>query len=907
MKKFLFSIFAVSILRFATAGAEFAPEAEYSVSAWGKRLNSFSYSLPITPENAKSFESKNPEYASVEYSPNGGINASPALVIKFSKTGVPVEITGPEIPIKAFEKSAPITERTLELGMRLCAKSGENSSLQVRIQQGKWWQTAKSHQPTRAGHDAFFDLYADRQREWENLTSTGRMSPTANRVRIVFIAEAKAPEAEFRIASLSLRDEVQINHQIKTPAVFNTFFRDDGCAEIKWAYPQNIISAKVRLFDEEKKLVLEQPADKFDTCFRVDLRRRGFYRIEADATYKDASKIVSSATAFVAGRPMNESARRNSPFGMVTRRLPASFAMDLGVNHNYNLYSLQHGVERGKTGAYTFKNNTFNWYSKGDDRRFTSHLSGHPDYPSWIKDPKHTTGNLRPPTEWDEYEKIVEGFVRSLKEKPSSFCWQNEPDTRLFDDSIMVESHKHFAKAVKRAYPEAKIAVYCSYGIFPEKIEKYISMGMFDGVDILNTHNYESGSIPEEGFISRVRALKAVLKKNGLKDLPIVISEFGWMSKGKESKYSVHSELDKARYAARAMLLSAAEGVSGMCLFDGQGGGRDFPEFSSYRFDNQPLPQAAAFSTLAKIAGAAKNAKLINFAPDLYCVSFKTPEGSLWAMWTTAESRKIKLPQKPISIVSMCGTPKEAAAETEVSPSPVYLSFDNPNLSNIEVLSSEELFQTSPVKFKDPVLAVPEILDVQNQITFTKAKPGSYEALFKTSQGKFFLRKFGVLKGIDVEFKGAQTLSDRPSVKFCYNVKSDYSAPIKMKAWIEDKRGKILSEKVADIRGGDNPVEFTLAVKNAKRISGSAKFKVFQPFEWSREIPYDFTALYFPYFKNKEINWEKVPAVRMDKWHTGADLIKLGSPAPDFSVSLQCAADDSGIAFRISAADSKHI
>ena len=66
------------------------------------------------------------------------------------------------------------------------------------------------------------------------------------------IAEAKAPEAEFRIASLSLRDEVQINHQIKTPAAFNTFFRDDGCAEIKWAYPQNIISAKVRLFDEEK-------------------------------------------------------------------------------------------------------------------------------------------------------------------------------------------------------------------------------------------------------------------------------------------------------------------------------------------------------------------------------------------------------------------------------------------------------------------------------------------------------------------------------------------------------------------------------------------------------------------------------------------------------------------------------
>jgi hypothetical protein len=191
--------------------------------------------------------------------------------------------------------------------------------------------------------------------------------------------------------------------------------------------------------------------------------------------------------------------------------------------------------------------------------------------PTWLEPShvKHDHG-LYPPRDWDLFEKTIEAWAKACNPLPDVVTMYNEPDAHWRGTKHeLVRYAQTFARAVRRARPDAVIGGPGFYSIRMDDFKEYAQLGILEGLDCLVIHAYVNGTAPEGDFIQRITELKQYLQSIGKADMPIYLTEFGWTAPPGDWQTPV-DELTKARYCARSLILSTALDIDGLVYFCGR-------------------------------------------------------------------------------------------------------------------------------------------------------------------------------------------------------------------------------------------------------------------------------------------------------------------------------------------------
>lgn len=144
---------------------------------------------------------------------------------------------------------------------------------------------------------------------------------------------------------------------------------------------------------------------------------------------------------------------------------------------------------------------------------------------------------MRPfPHHPDEFAEAYGKAVARYKGKIKFWEIVNEPDHISFwgglepnpaEYSVLL---KKTSEAVRKNNPDAVVLYGGVSGIPFEFIEETLKRGCGKYFDIMNVHPYNWGGIQEGVLIPRIERLRALMKKYGIGDKPIWITEFGYFS-----------------------------------------------------------------------------------------------------------------------------------------------------------------------------------------------------------------------------------------------------------------------------------------------------------------------------------------------------------------------------------------
>ena len=134
----------------------------------------------------------------------------------------------------------------------------------------------------------------------------------------------------------------------------------------------------------------------------------------------------------------------------------------------------------------------------------------------------------------DKFETYLRKCVERYKDRIKAWEIYNEPNLKSFwgDNPNPAE----YAKLLERAYkaiksidPELKVLYAGVSGVPIDYIEKTFEAGASKYFDIMNIHPYQHSN-PEEKLPEEIKALKELMKKYGISEKPIWITEVGYSS-----------------------------------------------------------------------------------------------------------------------------------------------------------------------------------------------------------------------------------------------------------------------------------------------------------------------------------------------------------------------------------------
>ncbi|MFR6034031.1 MAG: GH39 family glycosyl hydrolase [Bacilli bacterium] len=134
----------------------------------------------------------------------------------------------------------------------------------------------------------------------------------------------------------------------------------------------------------------------------------------------------------------------------------------------------------------------------------------------------------------DKFETYLRKCVERYKDRIKAWEIYNEPNLKSFwgDNPNPAE----YAKLLERAYkaiksidPKLKVLYAGVSGVPIDYIEKTFEAGASKYFDIMNIHPYQHSN-PEEKLPEEIKALKELMKKYGISEKPIWITEVGYSS-----------------------------------------------------------------------------------------------------------------------------------------------------------------------------------------------------------------------------------------------------------------------------------------------------------------------------------------------------------------------------------------
>ncbi len=821
--------------------------------------------LPAGPAALKGWESTNPSAVSIGYLPQGGQGGKGALVFRILKPGGIVEVNGPEFQLP--KRPVFVSTRRLELTVQARQEECENGAVQFRIRQnnGRW---AGAVRPRRDWDTVLDMVEAWEWKKWGLWTEYGNIGNGTTSARVVLRIDTRGGKGTLLIEKLEIKEITIINHSITTGAEWNTFFGDSGKFCVRWFRPEQIKEAKLNVIDEEKKTVKALVVGPGVQQTEVRLPERGYYEITASALYRDGKKLDSTCTVGVIGKPIPEEIRRHSRYGIMRVHASGDWAKRIGSNYDWGFWTLDN-VAPGPDGKIVshFPKPPQN----AKKRDFLYHAGMHGVLPKWLQQPKAKNQYLFAPNDWKRYAEAVEVWARDNPDLPDVVSIYNEPNAHWRGtEEEFIKFHNVTTDAIKKGRPGTKVGGPVLYRILMKDFKRYVEKGILNNMDYVVMHAYVHSTPPEREFIENIIAMQEFLKTTKYARLPIALTEFGWTGYPGDWQKPV-TELEKARYCVRSLLLCTARNIDTLIYFNARyAQAADEYNYSIVKPDYTPLPAFVSFSTFLREMSTVKGGgQYFKLAPDVFWTGFKRDGKTLAALWTMDRKIRLTLPAMPLSLRSMMGKSLAPVRVPELSPSPVYAEFADPAIAEMKVGKIRDLLPGSAISLDAEEILVPPFLTLEkpNTIRFPVTAPlGEYTILFRKN-GLFHAQPVHLIRPFTLEFRDWKW--NGTDAKGILVFRAVSHLPGKTEVGLELKlAGKtVASRSIALESGKEKELSFSLPFSSGKRMTGELLLQCGSPIRWTAAQPFDTTPMAIPLFERTSPDvWKSLPELDITRW-----------------------------------------
>ena len=860
--------------------------------------------LPAGPAALKGWESTNPSAVSIGYLPQGGQGGKGALVFRILKPGGIVEVNGPEFQLP--KRPVFVSTRRLELTVQARQEECENGAVQFRIRQnnGRW---AGAVRPRRDWDTVLDMVEAWEWKKWGLWTEYGNIGNGTTSSRVVLRIDTRGGKGTLLIEKLEIKEITIINHSITTGAEWNTFFGDSGKFCVRWFRPEQIKEAKLNVIDEEKKTVKALVVGPGVQQTEVRLPERGYYEITASALYRDGKKLDSTCTVGVIGKPIPEEIRRHSRYGIMRVHASGDWAKRIGSNYDWGFWTLDN-VAPGPDGKIVshFPKPPQN----AKKRDFLYHAGMHGVLPKWLQQPKAKNQYLFAPNDWKRYAEAVEVWARDNPDLPDVVSIYNEPNAHWRGtEEEFIKFHNVTTDAIKKGRPGTKVGGPVLYRILMKDFKRYVEKGILNNMDYVVMHAYVHSTPPEREFIENIIAMQEFLKTTKYARLPIALTEFGWTGYPGDWQKPV-TELEKARYCVRSLLLCTARNIDTLIYFNARyAQAADEYNYSIVKPDYTPLPAFVSFSTFLREMSTVKGGgQYFKLAPDVFWTGFKRDGKTLAALWTMDRKIRLTLPAMPLSLRSMMGKSLAPVRVPELSPSPVYAEFADPAIAEMKVGKIRDLLPGSAISLDAEEILVPPFLTLEkpNTIRFPVTAPlGEYTILFRKN-GLFHAQPVHLIRPFTLEFRDWKW--NGTDAKGILVFRAVSHLPGKTEVGLELKlAGKtVASRSIALESGKETELSFSLPFSSGKRMTGELLLQCGSPIRWTAAQPFDTTPMAIPLFERTSPDvWKSLPELDITRWGR-AEEYKPGELS-SVSAGLKLFAAPDGIHLLLRVHDKDHV
>ncbi len=860
--------------------------------------------LPAGPAALKGWESTNPSAVSIGYLPQGGQGGKGALVFRILKPGGIVEVNGPEFQLP--KRPVFVSTRRLELTVQARQEECENGAVQFRIRQnnGRW---AGAVRPRRDWDTVLDMVEAWEWKKWGLWTEYGNIGNGTTSARVVLRIDTRGGKGTLLIEKLEIKEITIINHSITTGAEWNTFFGDSGKFCVRWFRPEQIKEAKLNVIDEEKKTVKALVVGPGVQQTEVRLPERGYYEITASALYRDGKKLDSTCTVGVIGKPIPEEIRRHSRYGIMRVHASGDWAKRIGSNYDWGFWTLDN-IAPGPDGKIVshFPKPPQN----AKKRDFLYHAGMHGVLPKWLQQPKSKNQYLFAPNDWKRYAEAVEVWARDNPDLPDVVSIYNEPNAHWRGtEEEFIKFHNVTTDAIKKGRPGTKVGGPVLYRILMKDFKRYVEKGILNNMDYVVMHAYVHSTPPEREFIENIIAMQEFLKTTKYARLPIALTEFGWTGYPGDWQKPV-TELEKARYCVRSLLLCTARNIDTLIYFNARyAQAADEYNYSIVKPDYTPLPAFVSFSTFLREMSTVKGGgQYFKLAPDVFWTGFKRDGKTLAALWTMNRKIRLTLPAMPLSLRSMMGKSLAPVRVPELSPSPVYAEFADPAIAEMKVGKIRDLLPGSAISLDAEEILVPPFLTLEkpNTIRFPVTAPlGEYTILFRKN-GLFHAQPVHLIRPFTLEFRDWKW--NGTDAKGILVFRAVSHLPGKTEVGLELKlAGKtVASRSIALESGKETELSFSLPFSSGKRMTGELLLQCGSPIRWTAAQPFDTTPMAIPLFERTSPDiWKSLPELDITRWGR-AEEYKPGELS-SVSAGLKLFAAPDGIHLLLRVHDKDHV
>jgi len=173
------------------------------------------------------------------------------------------------------------------------------------------------------------------------------------------------------------------------------------------------------------------------------------------------------------------------------------------------------------------------------------------------------------PPKLDDWDEFVKALVTRYKGKISSYELWNEPNATGFWTGTprqMTEMAAHAYSIIKAADPEAIVTTPAASSTgWPLShdawLEQYLSAGGGAYADVIAWHGYagrnDRPALPPEGLAEQIQALRVVLARHHLSQMPVWNTEGGW---GKDAQ--LPDEQEQAAFLVKWYLINFTNGIA---------------------------------------------------------------------------------------------------------------------------------------------------------------------------------------------------------------------------------------------------------------------------------------------------------------------------------------------------------
>lgn len=289
------------------------------------------------------------------------------------------------------------------------------------------------------------------------------------------------------------------------------------------------------------------------------------------------------------------------------------------------------------------------------------------------------------------YEAWGERLTKAVRQVAPSGRWPywgaiNEPNVHYWGPmEKVVEYHRAVYEAVKKGDPAAKVGGPCPHDISVDYLEKFVAAGGARWIDFFDVHGYSSS---DRQFEEKLDALHAFLRKHGLEDKEIILTETGYTVPAVTPRQQ--AELLVKTYAVA--LSRRVKVLVWHALFSG--GSRNIAapgprpidnrhaDFNIIRNDGSANPAFVAYGAMTRMLLGASYVSPVEKLPE-GCAGFVFRKGDrrIRVMWNReAEIREAVLPVRgAVELVDLMGVAASpvvtdgGTVRLPLSATPVYL------------------------------------------------------------------------------------------------------------------------------------------------------------------------------------------------------------------------------------------